>query len=173
MVPRTCPGLDALGDHCVDAGRGRRSRLLGGPDLDEDLGAMAVCDVDVGRRVAPEQDDCCHTHRGDGIDLLHQVLAVAGFGLGDDDVDAEGLVREGPRAGDAPGQCVEWHRPAAEHAQGAGVGDGGSELGNGRRADTRVQDGMAYLEQVAHGGVEGSRHSVIVMCGEEIWYCGR
>src|SRR5919109_4036990 len=117
---------------------------------------MTVRDVDVGRRVAPEEDDCCDAHRGDGLDLLRQVLAVAGFGLGDDDVDAEGLAGEGPRASDPPGQCVERHRPAAEHAQGAGVGDGGGELGNGRGADAGVQDGMAYLEQVAHGGLEGS-----------------
>ena len=57
VVLLTCPPcLQPLGDDPIDAGLYGRLRLLNRPDLGEHGDAMAVRLLDVGTRIAPEED---------------------------------------------------------------------------------------------------------------------
>ena len=86
---------------------------------------------------------------------------------GDEDVDAEGTVGEVLDAADLLFEAVGGEAGGAEHAESAGVGDGGDELRSGDAA-LSAADGGAHageddrvldVEQVAEFGVQyGSVH---------------
>ena len=68
--------LNPLGNDGVDARRGGRLRLLNRTDLDKYANPPFVRGLDVGRRIAPEQNDHRHVRLGRCRDLLPQLLSI-------------------------------------------------------------------------------------------------
>ena len=113
--------LDSLRDHRVDAGLGRRFRLLHRADLDEHVGSAPVRDLDVRRRVAPEEHDRRHPlvrRRGDLVaQQLLVLLGEIGAVLPNNEVDAKRLFCQLTGASDQPTDLLGLHATDAENAK--------------------------------------------------------
>ena len=155
-------GLEALGDDRVDAGVLRRARFVDRAGLEDDLCAGAVRLVDELRRIAPEED---HDGRADLeppedalADEVREVRQVDD--PLEDEVHAEGLVRERADLRDLFRDALDRHVRPADHPEPARVRYRSGELGARARAEADVPDGIASFEDAADFGVErrGPRH---------------
>ena len=155
-------GLEALGDDRVDAGVLRRARFVDRAGLEDDLRAGAVRLVDELRRIAPEED---HDGRAD-LEPLEDALADEVREVRqvddplEDEVHAEGLVRERADLRDLLRDALDRHVRPADHPEPARVRYRSGELGARARAEADVPDGIASFEDAADFGVEerGPRH---------------
>jgi len=139
-----CPGrdLDALGDHEVDTRGDGRPSLLDRPDLDRDLYVTRMGRVNVGCRIAPEENQEWDTRIETCLDrTLRDVFK--------NEVDAERPGGQRPHSPDQLTKIGHAETAGAEHATAARVRDRRHNVRPGARAKPGRQDRVFDPEALA------------------------